>query len=84
MIEFTQYAQLQMEDRKITREEVIGTLDLPDQIIFGKKSRKIAQKRLERGEEIGLLRVIFEEKLDAKVVVTVYWTSKKEKYWRAK
>jgi hypothetical protein len=84
MIEFTQYAQLQMEDRKITREEVIGTLDLPDQIIFGKKSRKIAQKRLERGEEKGLLRVIFEEKLDAKVVVTVYWTSKKEKYWRAK
>jgi hypothetical protein len=31
-----------------------------------------------------LLRVIFEEKSDVKIVITAYWTSKVEKYWRVK
>jgi len=43
---------------------------------------KRAQKKLKRGGEEGLLRVIFEQKVNAKVVVTIYWTSKIEKYWR--
>jgi len=60
----------------------LNTLNSPGQVLSGKKGRKIAQKKVNRGGEKGLLRVIFEEKVNAKVVVTVYWTSKIEKYWR--
>ena len=81
-VEFTGYAKLQMREREIKREDILDALKLPGQVLSGKKGRKIAQKKIDRGEERGLLRVIFEEKDDAKVVVTVYWTSKIEKYWR--
>lgn len=40
----------------------------------------IAQSKRENG----LLRVAFKEMGDAKKVVTVYWISKIEKYWREK
>jgi len=49
---------------------------------LGKKGRKIAQKKLDRGGKKGLLRVIFEERTDVKVVITAYWTLKIKKYWR--
>jgi len=51
-------------------------------VLSGRKGRKIAQKKVKRGEREGLLRIIFEEKIDTRVVVTIYWTSKIEKYWR--
>jgi len=60
----------------------LDTLKSPGQVLSAKKGRKIAQKKLKRGGEEGLLRVIFEQKVNAKVVVTIYWTSKIEKYWR--
>ena len=81
-VEFTRYAELQIQERGIRYEDILNTLNSPGQVLSGKKGRKIAQKKVNRGGEKGLLRVIFEEKVDAKVVVTVYWTSKIEKYWR--
>jgi len=81
-IEFTKYAELQVQERNMSYKDILDTLKSPGQILSAKKGRKIAQKKLNRGGEEGLLRVIFEEKVDAKVVVTVYWTSKIEKYWR--
>ncbi|MCL0078506.1 DUF4258 domain-containing protein [Dehalococcoidia bacterium] len=81
-VEFIRYAQLQMQEREINDEDVLDTLKSPGQILLGKKERKIAQKKLDRGGQKGLLRVIFEEKAEVKVIITVYWTSKIEKYWR--
>jgi len=81
-VEFTKYAELQAQERKINYRDILDTLKSPGQVLSAKKGRKIVQKKLNRGEEEGLLRVIFEEKVNAKVVVTVYWTSKIEKYWR--
>jgi len=81
-IEFTKYAELQAQERRINHRDILDVLKLPGQILSTKKGRKIAQKKLSRKRKEGLLRVIFEEKVDAKVVVTVYWTSKIEKYWR--
>ena len=81
-VEFTKYAELQAQERKINYRDILDTLKSPDQVLSTKKGRKIAQKKIKRGGEEGLLRVIFEEKVNAKVVVTVYWTSKIEKYWR--
>ena len=81
-VEFTRYAELQAQERKINYRDILDTLKSPGQVLSAKKGRKIVQKKLKRGGEEGLLRVIFEEKVNAKVVVTVYWTSKIEKYWR--
>ncbi|GFP31989.1 hypothetical protein HKBW3S42_00295 [Candidatus Hakubella thermalkaliphila] len=81
-VEFTKYVQLQMQEREINHEAVLDTLKSPGQILSGKKERKIAQKKLDRGGQKGLLRVIFEEGACAKVVITVCWTPKIEKYWR--
>ena len=71
-----------MREREIKREDILDTLKLPGQILSGRKGRKIAQKKIDRGGKKGLLRVIFGEKDDTKIVVTVYWTSKIKKYWR--
>jgi len=81
-VEFTKYAELQAQERKINYRDILDTLKSPGQVLSAKKGRKIVQKKLKRGGVEGLLRVIFEEKVNAKVVVTVYWTSKIEKYWR--
>jgi hypothetical protein len=81
-VEFTKYAELQIQERGIRHEDILNTLNSPGQVLSGKKGRKIAQKKVNRGGEKGLLRIIFEEKVNAKVVITVYWTSKIEKYWR--
>lgn len=81
-VEFTKYAELQVQERGMSHKDILDTLNSPGQLLSGKKRRKIAQKKLNRGGEEGLLRVIFEQKVNAKVVVTIYWTSKIEKYWR--
>ena len=83
-IDFTKYSELQTQERKIRKHDVVDTLQSPEQILSGRRGRKIAQKKLEREGEKGLLRVIFEEKADTKIVITAYWTSKIEKYWRPK
>ncbi len=81
-IEFSEYAELQAQERKIKKQDILDTLKSPGQVLLGKKGRKIAQKKLDREGEKGLLRVIFEEKTDTKIVITAYWTSKIKKYWR--
>jgi len=81
-IEFSKYAELQAQERRIKKQDILDTLESPGQVLLGKKGRKIAQKKLNREGEKGLLRVIFEEKTDVKVVITAYWTSRIKKYWR--
>ena len=59
-VEFTRYAELQIQEREIRYEDILNTLNSPGQVLSGKKGRKIAQKKVNRGGEKGLLRVIFE------------------------
>ena len=80
-IEFTRYAEFQVQERKIKKRDILDTLESPGQLLLGKKGRKIAQRKFDKEGEKGLLRVIFEEKADAKIVITSYWTSKIKKYW---
>ncbi len=62
----------------ITRQEVENALSAPEQVVPGDLGAWVAQVR--RGE--GLLRVVFVESEGAYKMLTVYWTSKVEKYWR--
>ncbi len=75
----TEERQAEWERKKgITRLEVEDLLIEPDQIISGDMNTWIAQSR----KHGGLLRVPFKKVNDARKILTVYWTSKVEKYWR--
>ena len=63
-IEFSKYAELQTKEREIKKQDIADTLKSPGQILLGKGGRKVAQKKLDRGGQKGLLRVIFEERAD--------------------
>ncbi|MBC8262968.1 MAG: DUF4258 domain-containing protein [Anaerolineales bacterium] len=79
---WTRHAEERQEDwRKkldITRQEVEDLLRDPEQVVPGDLEALVAQAR--RGN--GLLRVPFVEAEGERKILTVYWTSKVEKYWR--
>jgi hypothetical protein len=62
----------------ITREEVENLVREPAQIVQGKEGILVAQN-VRNG---GLLRVFFVRDGGAQKIVTLYWTSKIEKYWK--
>ena len=45
-VEFTKYAELQAQERKINYRDILDTLKSPGQVLSAKKGRKIAQKKL--------------------------------------
>ena len=79
---WTRHAEERQEEwrRKlgITRQEVEDVLNAPEQVVPGDLGAWVAQAR--RGA--GLLRVVFMEVEAGRKILTVYWTSKVEKYWR--
>jgi len=62
----------------ITRQEVGDMLRNPGQIVPGDRDVLVAQARRDNG----LLRVPFVEVAGNRKVLTVYWTSRVEKYWK--
>jgi hypothetical protein len=79
---WTRHAEERQEEwRKkmgITRQEVEDLLSDPGQVVPGDLEALVAQAR--RGN--GLLRVPFVETGSGRKILTVYWTSKVEKYWQ--
>ena len=82
-IRFTDYAEYQIRERNIDPEDVKKVLKSPGQVLPGNKNRKIAQAEFVKDGQEGLLRIIFEENEEnIRLVITAYWTSKVDKYWR--
>lgn len=69
---WTDHIELQLAERKISRELVENAINNPDKIVEGKKNRKIYQKLI--GDK--LIRVITE----GNNLITVYLTDKVKKY----
>jgi hypothetical protein len=63
---------------EITRQEVENMIRNPEQIVPGDRNTLVAQSR--RGN--GLLRVAFEGIGSDRKILTLYWTSKVQKYWK--
>ncbi|MBI4839417.1 MAG: DUF4258 domain-containing protein [Nitrospirae bacterium] len=63
---------------KITRQEVEALINNPEQIVPGDMGVLVAQSRTRNG----LLRAPFIKIGSDRKVLTVYWTSKVEKYWK--
>jgi hypothetical protein len=61
----------------VTKEEVENLVKNPEQIILGHIDVLVAQGKMYNG----LLRVPFKKVEKDRKVLTVYWTSKIEKYW---
>lgn len=66
------------ESRGVTSGDVEEILREPEQVVPGDQEARVAQSRYEDG----LLRVVFVEEADERRVLTVYWTSQVERYWR--
>lgn len=62
----------------ITHSDVEDLLKNPQQIVPGDMDALVAQSK--RGN--GLLRVFFKDIGGSRKILTVYWTSKIEKYWK--
>ncbi len=82
VIVWTKHAENRQKEwekkRGISRQEVEMALLKPEQIIPGDQGVLIAQVR----REMGLLRIPFVEDKHTKRILTLYWTSKIEKYWQ--
>lgn len=81
-IVWTMHAEERQEEWEkkigVTHSEVEALLENPQQIVLGDMDTFIAQSK--RGN--GLLRVPFKDTGENRKILTIYWTSKIEKYWR--
>lgn len=78
------HARLEMARRRIPLSLLEPVLQQPQQIVPEKRGRKAYQSQVDFGDgRIFLLRAIVEDDIDPAKVVTVYRTSKINKYWRA-
>ncbi|WP_392531055.1 DUF4258 domain-containing protein [Nostoc sp. C117] len=79
----SRHAQTEMERRNISKAVVESVLNSPGQLLSEKEGRKVYQSKIDFGSvKTFLLRVIVVDDVDPAVVITVYKTSKIEKYWR--
>jgi hypothetical protein len=80
----TDHARLEMTRRQISPADVAGVLAQPEQSWSVREGRKVYQSRIQVDEppKLYLLRIFVDVDRDPPQVVTVYRTSKVEKYWR--
>ena len=78
---YTDYAEDIISDRKISKKIIEDSLRNPNEIVKGKKNRKIAHKVIRNK----LLRVIFEEDAKTYIVITVYYAEHRRymKKWKS-
>jgi hypothetical protein len=81
---FTDHALKEMARREITQQDVKAVLANPEQMELVREGRAVYQAKLEMGEppKTYILRVFIDIDRKPPYVVTVYRTSKIEKYWR--
>ena len=71
--------QLEWENKiGITKEDIEKTLSYPQQIVPGDMDALIAQSKFKNG----LLRIPFIQLNEDRKILTAYWTSKIERYWK--
>ncbi len=81
----SRHALEEMQRRGIPRELFDLVLQSPQQIVDEYGGKKAYQSQLDfGGGRIYLLRVIVADDVDPPMVVTVYRTSRIDKYWRPK
>jgi hypothetical protein len=80
----TDHARLEMQRRGITEADVAAVLTAPEQSEGVRPGRCVYQSRMtfDDSSKVYLLRVFVDMDREPPEVVTVYRTSKVQKYWR--
>jgi hypothetical protein len=79
----TRHAEEELALRSIPRDLLGQVLDNPQPVHATQAGRKVYQSKLDfGGGRMFLLRAIVDYRVDPAVVITVYRTSKIDKYWR--
>jgi hypothetical protein len=81
-VRWTTHAEANLRDREIERADATGTLEAPDRRIAGRGGRTVMIRRYDDrilGQPMALC-VVVEEQAGETVVVTVYKSSKLDKY----
>ena len=81
-IDFSKHALEVMTERNLIREVIAEVVKTPDQVILVSDDEKVCQSKVHLDGRIYLLRVFVSTKSGHSKVITVYKTSKIEKYWR--
>lgn len=79
--QLTEHALCEMRRRQIDPEWVEAIMAQPEQITPASDNRKVYQSRFQTAGKTYLVRLVVEDALDPPVIVTLYRTSKIEKYW---
>lgn len=74
------HAREEAERRGIPLDVLHGVIESPGQIVAAHSERKVYQSKVEIGGKLYVVRAIVEN-TDPLTVITVYRTSKIEKYW---
>jgi len=80
----TEHAKFEADRRNIPEELIKSVVEVPQQKLSSKKGRVIVQKKYydeTEGKEM-ILRVVGIESVEEFRVITVYKTSKIDKYWK--
>ena len=77
-----EHAKIQMKSRGIFCEEVTSCLENPGQVVPAGEEKIIYQKIIPLNGKMHLLRIVVERGRNVLNVVTVYKTSKVNKYWK--
>ena len=81
--EFSKHAETELVLRKIPRAMAEEVLRQPQQIVTERAPRKAYQSKVEFGDDkTFLLRVIVDDTVEPAIVVTLYRTTKINKYWK--
>ena len=79
----TSHAQEEIARRSIPRAVLESVLNDPQQIVPQESGRKVYQSKVDfGGGTIFLVRAIVDDRVNPPALITVYRTSKIEKYWR--
>jgi len=81
-VRWTDHALGNLASREIDRQEADGTLAHPESVVPGQPPRQVFMRRYfdKALQQEMLLRIVVEETMSEKVVVTAYKTSRIEKY----
>ena len=81
--EFSKHAETELVLRKIPRAMAEEVLRQPQQIVTERAPRKAYQSKVDFGDgRTFLVRVIVDDTVEPAIVVTLYRTTKINKYWK--
>ena len=81
--EFSKHAETELMLRKIPRAMAEEVLRQPQQIVTERAPRKAYQSKVDFGDgRMFLVRVIVDDTVEPAIVVTLYRTTKINKYWK--